>query len=763
MRRCFSGLLALFMLGAMVNVGWGQVNISAGSTVTEDFSIGTSKTAALPTGWRADKNTTIRAVGSYSSAVTATEQIAGNNMSSSATNGVYNYAAGDQATVTDRAVGGLSSSSASKSVNIYVQLYNNGENQIDYFTISYSVEKYRNGSNTAGFSIQTYYSTDGVNWTSAGSDFLTSFTADADNSGYASAPGATVTVSSKTLNQSLAKGNSLYLAWNYSVTSGTTTSNAQALGIDDVSITANIAGSPTITVSSSTLSGFSYVVGSGPSSSQSYNLSGANLSPSSGNLTVTGSTNYEVSTDNSTFSSSTTVAYSSNTLDATTIYVRLKSGLSAGSYNSETVTNSGGGASDVPVTCSGTVYKTEPSNHVTGFTATKDGTYGYSRIDLSWTENDGSVIPDGYLIKASIADNITDPSDGTAVSDNTTIGSNSGAINITYGTNSYEWTGLTAEQTYYFKIYPYTNSSTNINYKTDATVPNANATTDATPSAPNVFFSEYIEGSSNNKALEIYNATGSSISLNLFTVKLYTNGSSTASYTFAFDSNPTLANNDVYVIYNSNASTSISSVGDATSTVTYFNGDDAIGLYYGDLLIDVIGVIGVDPGTAWDVADTTGATLDHTLVRKQSITSGNTSWTTSAGTNADDSEWIVYTTDTFNYLGSHTSDASLPVSLTSFTAMAPSGTVFLSWRTESETENLGFIIERRSMENGGWEEIASYTTTDALAGHGSTPEAHEYYYLDEAVVPGVTYAYRLGDVDYAGKVTWHKELAGKVS
>jgi hypothetical protein len=50
MRRCFSGLLALFMLGAMVNVGWGQVNISAGSTVTEDFSIGTSKTAALPTG-----------------------------------------------------------------------------------------------------------------------------------------------------------------------------------------------------------------------------------------------------------------------------------------------------------------------------------------------------------------------------------------------------------------------------------------------------------------------------------------------------------------------------------------------------------------------------------------------------------------------------------------------------------------------------------------------------------------------------------------
>ncbi len=107
------------------------------------------------------------------------------------------------------------------------------------------------------------------------------------------------------------------------------------------------------------------------------------------------------------------------------------------------------------------------------------------------------------------------------------------------------------------------------------------------------------------------------------------------------------------------------------------------------------------------------------------------------------------------------SDYSLPVSLTEFKAKVCNGMIHLSWRTESETENLGFIIERRSMENGGWEEIASYTTTDALAGHGSTPEAHEYYYLDETVVPGVTYAYRLGDVDYAGAVTWHKEIEVK--
>jgi hypothetical protein len=80
-------------------------------------------------------------VGTYSAAVTATELRAGNNMSSSAQNGIYNFAAGDPASATDRAVGGISSGTASKSVNIYVQLTNNGSSTINNFTISYNVEK----------------------------------------------------------------------------------------------------------------------------------------------------------------------------------------------------------------------------------------------------------------------------------------------------------------------------------------------------------------------------------------------------------------------------------------------------------------------------------------------------------------------------------------------------------------------------------------------------------------------------------------------
>lgn len=271
-------LLSVLFFG-MVLMGYSQVSISPGSTITESFSIGTSTTASLPAGWKVDKNTTVRSVGTYSSAVTATEQRAGNSMSSSATNGIYNYAAGDPLTATERAVGGLSSSSASKSVNVYVQLTNNGAVPITEFTISYNVEKYRNGSNTAGFSIQMYYSANGTSWTSAGSNFLTSFIADADNNGYVSAPGSTVSISNKTLNQLLAVGNSLYLAWNYSVATGTTTSNAQALGIDDVTITATAAAN-SITLSPITQNFGPFCNSIANSVALTYTTSGTVTSPS---------------------------------------------------------------------------------------------------------------------------------------------------------------------------------------------------------------------------------------------------------------------------------------------------------------------------------------------------------------------------------------------------------------------------------------------------------------------------------------------------
>ena len=139
-----------------------------------------------------------------------------------------------------------------------------------------------------------------------------------------------------------------YYAFN--VTSGATYS------INDFTFNGSVSvAGPTLVTSAATLSSFSYVAGAGPSSSQTFNLSGVSLTGFPADVTVNGSANYEVSTDNSSFGASRTVAYTSATLAATPIYVRLKAGLIAGTYNAETISISGGGATAVNVTCNGSV------------------------------------------------------------------------------------------------------------------------------------------------------------------------------------------------------------------------------------------------------------------------------------------------------------------------------------------------------------------------------------------------------------------------
>jgi hypothetical protein len=132
-----------------------------------------------------------------------------------------------------------------------------------------------------------------------------------------------------------------------------------------VLVTPNV--SPTLNVSPLTLNDFNYVIGNGPSSSKSYNLGGINLTGYSGNISVNGSTNYEVSSDNISFSSSVNIPFTSATLDATPVYVRLKSGLSVGTYNSETISCIGGGSSAY-VTCNGYVLNPATTYTWTGAT-----------------------------------------------------------------------------------------------------------------------------------------------------------------------------------------------------------------------------------------------------------------------------------------------------------------------------------------------------------------------------------------------------------
>lgn len=163
---------------------------------------------------------------------------------------------------------------------------------------------------------------------------------------------------------------------------------------DDIVVNGTVVstgGSPAISVSPSSLTGFSTTSGT-PSASQSYTLSGSNLSPASGNITVTAPTDFEVSLDNSSFSASVNVAYTGGTLSSTTVYTRIASTASAGAPSGN-ISNAGGGATAQTVAVDGSV--TAPCNSLLaqswegsgwGYTSNKgDATNGY---DLSGNYSD---------------------------------------------------------------------------------------------------------------------------------------------------------------------------------------------------------------------------------------------------------------------------------------------------------------------------------------------------------------------------------------
>jgi len=225
-----------------VYVAFAAISLSTSVAYTQNFdSLGiplSSPTPSnLPVDFRLSTASTPRAISSFLSATNQTLRVGGANLATNAANGSYNFGAGTTALGnSDRAPGFLSSGTATVSGNLYAQLVNNTGSTLTGLQISYDVEKYRNGSNPAGFRYQLFFSPDGNTWTNAGPDFLTSFASDADNSGFANAPGATVSVSNKTLNVAVANGANIFLVWNYSVNTGSTSTNAPALAIDNVSI-----------------------------------------------------------------------------------------------------------------------------------------------------------------------------------------------------------------------------------------------------------------------------------------------------------------------------------------------------------------------------------------------------------------------------------------------------------------------------------------------------------------------------------------------
>lgn len=151
-----------------------------------------------------------------------------------------------------------------------------------------------------------------------------------------------------------------------------------------------------------------------------------------------------------------------------------------------------------------------------------------------------------------------------------------------------------------------------------------------------IIFSEYIEGSSNNKALELLNTGSTSVDLSTVSVELYSNGNLNPNNQVTLSG--TLDAGRVYVIANSSAVPEITDIADITSSVTFFNGNDALVLRQNGVVVDRIGQVGN--------SDSYGSNV--TLVRNDDIVTGDPQFDTPFDATA---EWTSYPQNTFTFLG----------------------------------------------------------------------------------------------------------------
>ncbi len=176
-----------------------------------------------------------------------------------------------------------------------------------------------------------------------------------------------------------------------------------------------------------------------------------------------------------------------------------------------------------------------------------------------------------------------------------------------------------------------------------------------------LFISEYIEGSSNNKAIEIYNPTPSPIDLSLYKICTYYNAGPSGG---VFQLSGTIAPYGTHVVAHAQATQAILNLAQqtqagGTGTALQFNGNDAVALYKypgGDsVLVDMFGVKFQNPTGGWTDAGGTVVTADRTLVRKPSVTQGRTA---NLNTFVPTDEWDVLPIDTYSNLGMHSSACS---------------------------------------------------------------------------------------------------------
>ncbi|MCH2230990.1 MAG: lamin tail domain-containing protein [Crocinitomicaceae bacterium] len=140
-----------------------------------------------------------------------------------------------------------------------------------------------------------------------------------------------------------------------------------------------------------------------------------------------------------------------------------------------------------------------------------------------------------------------------------------------------------------------------------------------------LIISEYLEGASFDKCIELYNTTANTINLTGYNIKLYANGNTSATSTINLTGS--IESCGTFVLCHSSAS-QIGSA-DQTNGSLSFNGDDAVGLYNGTTLLDIFGNIGNDPGSQWTGVGS--GTQNGGFIRNASYCTGVTTDPTGTG------------------------------------------------------------------------------------------------------------------------------------
>jgi endonuclease/exonuclease/phosphatase family metal-dependent hydrolase len=221
-----------------------------------------------------------------------------------------------------------------------------------------------------------------------------------------------------------------------------------------------------------------------------------------------------------------------------------------------------------------------------------------------------------------------------------------------------------------------------------------------------VFISEYIEGSSNNKAIEIYNGTGAAVDLSAYSLEKDVNGNEVWGNTYNYSG--TLAHGEVFVLANSSATQAILDEADDTNgSLIVFNGDDQVRLLRYSVEIDRIGI----PG---DI--TFGQNV--TYVRKSTVTEPQSG----PQDPRSNGEWDEYSVDTFSYLGSH-SAINPTITLTS-----PNGgnnwergdSYNITWTSNDFTDNVKIELYKNS--SSVYTELITSTENNGLWQWNIPPE-----------------------------------------